>query len=341
MQSTEISVMPGKPRNASARSKAPVFVLGCPRSGTTLLYHMLLSAGNFVVYRTESQIFNLLEPRFGDLSIARNQRKLLDAWEHSPLFQETGLPAAQVEHDVLANCRNAGDFLRIVMEEMARAQGVERWADCTPEHLLFLPRIKETIPNALVIHIIRDGRDVALSMEKQKWIHPFPWDHDKSLLAAALYWEWIVGKGREHGKALGCDYREVHYEELVSHPRETLTQLGDFIEQELDCDRIQQVGIGSVSKPNSSFQPDSAGEFKPVARWKTSLSGDQLRDLDCVLGGTLAELGYPADHAADAPNRGALERMRGLYHGYFEAKHMLKTKTPLGRWFVSRDLSWV
>lgn len=335
--------MPGKPRNASARSKAPVFVLGCPRSGTTLLYHMLLSAGNFVVYRSESQVFNLLEPRFGDLSTMRNKRKLLATWESSDLFQKTGLTAAQVEQEVLANCQNAGDFLRIVMEAMARVQGVERWADCTPEHLLSLTHIKETIPNALVIHIIRDGRDVALSMEKQKWIRPFPWDQGKELLAAALYWEWIVSKGREQGEALGADYREIHYEDLVSNPRETLAQLGDFVEQELDYDHIQQVGIGSVSKPNSSFKAETgSGEFKPVARWKTSLSGDRLRDLDCVLGETLGQLGYAVDNAAtDAPNRGALERMRGLYHGYFEGKHVLKTKTPLGRWFASRDLSWV
>lgn len=335
--------MPGKPRSSSARGKAPVFVLGCPRSGTTLLYHMLLSAGNFVVYRSESQVFNLLEPRFGDLSILRNKRKLLAAWESSDLFQQTGLPAHQVEEEVLTNCHNAGDFLRIVMEAMARAQGVERWADCTPEHLLSLPRIKETIPNALVIHIIRDGRDVALSMEKQHWIRPFPWDREKGFLVAALYWEWIVNKGRENGKALGPDYREIHYEELVSHPRETLVQLEDFVEQELDYDHMQRVGIGSVSKPNSSFQPESGGtEFNPVARWK-SLPAARLRDLDCVIGDTLAELGYPvvASDTADAPNRGALERMRGLYHGYFESKHTLKTKTPLGRWFASRDLSWV
>ena len=335
--------MPSPPRSTSGRPKAPVFVLGCPRSGTTLLYHMLLSAGNFAVYRTESQVFNLLEPRFGDLSLPRNQRKMLDAWEHSDLFRQTGLAAGQIDQQVLANCRNAGDFLRIVMEAMARAQGVERWADCTPEHLLSLPRIKQTIPNALVIHIIRDGRDVALSLEKQKWIHPFPWDHDQGLLVAGLYWEWIVNQGREHGKALGPDYREIHYEQLVRNPRETLAQLGDFLEQELDHDHIQQVGIGSVRTPNSSFQPDSsAGEFNPIARWKASLSGEQLRDLDCALGNTLRELGYPVDTAgAEAPNRGALERMRGLYHGYFEIKHILKTKTPLGRWFASRDLSWV
>jgi hypothetical protein len=61
---------------SNSRSKTPVFVVGCPRSGTTLVYHMLLSAGNFAIYRAESQVFNLLEPRFGDLSIAGHKRAL-------------------------------------------------------------------------------------------------------------------------------------------------------------------------------------------------------------------------------------------------------------------------
>ncbi len=149
MQSTGSTVASNSPRPDQARSKAPVFVLGCPRSGTTLLYHMLLSAGNFAIYRGESQVFNLLEPRFGDLKVLRNRRKLLAAWEGSALFTRTGLDAGQVEAEVMDNCLNAGDFLRIVMDAMARKQGMERWADCTPEHLLFLQRIKETIPDAL------------------------------------------------------------------------------------------------------------------------------------------------------------------------------------------------
>ena len=106
-QTTETATPTGA--SAHVRSKAPVFVLGCPRSGTTLLYHMLLSAGNFVVYRAESQVFNLLEPRFGDLRIARNRRRLLEAWENSSLFTKTGLDAKQVEEDVMA-CLAAANF---------------------------------------------------------------------------------------------------------------------------------------------------------------------------------------------------------------------------------------
>jgi hypothetical protein len=59
------------------------------------------------------------------------------------------------------------------MEVIARKQHVQRWADCTPEHLLYLKQIQQTIPGALIIHVLRDGRDVSLSLEKQGWIRPF------------------------------------------------------------------------------------------------------------------------------------------------------------------------
>ncbi|HLM82630.1 MAG TPA: hypothetical protein VK302_18650, partial [Terriglobales bacterium] len=68
------------------RSKAPVFVLGCGRSGTKFLYHTLLSAGGFAVYYAESNAFNLLGLRFGNLASRRNRRQLLDAYFTSKLF---------------------------------------------------------------------------------------------------------------------------------------------------------------------------------------------------------------------------------------------------------------
>jgi len=94
------------------RSKAPVFVVGCPRLGTTLLYHMLLSSGNFAVYRAESQVFNILEPRFGDLNNPRHRRELLSAWYECPLFTKSGLSKEDVDSSIMSECRNGGDFLR-------------------------------------------------------------------------------------------------------------------------------------------------------------------------------------------------------------------------------------
>src|SRR5215813_10263160 len=233
----------------SARSRAPVFVLGCGRSGTKLLYHTLLSAGGFAVYHAESNAFNLINLRFGNLERRENRRDLLDHWFRSKLFDRTGLRREEIESKIMDDCRNGGDFLRLLMETIARKQGVERWAECTPLHLLYLPLIKKLFPDALIVHIIRDGRDVTVSLDRIGWIKPLPWDKERKLLAPAIFWRWIVGKGRRYGRALGADYLEVHYEDLVEKPRETLAQIGTFIDHHPDYDRIQQNAQGSMVDP--------------------------------------------------------------------------------------------
>jgi hypothetical protein len=330
-------------QRSTARSKAPVFVLGCGRSGTTLLYHMLLSSGNFVVYRTESNVINLLQPRFGNLSKRHNKERLLEAWYGSRLYTLSGLDKGEIRAKVLAECRNGGDFLRIIMEEMARQQNVKRWADCTPEHLLYLARIKETIPNALIIHIIRDGRDVALSTSKLGYIRPVWWRPLPKVMVSGLYWEWMVDKGRRDGEKLGADYVEVRFEDLVTEPGRVLKKLGDFIDHDLDYDRIRKAGIGSVSEPNTSFRADAkGGSFNPVCRWKTGYCKEDLTMLEGLIGGGLQRLGYPlATEDQQLRDRDDLRKTRLLYRKYFDTKLYLKTKTPLGPMFVTRDLSWI
>lgn len=326
---------------SDTRNHAPVFVVGCPRSGTTLVYHMLLSAGNFAIYRAESQVFNLLEPRFGDLSRGKNRHAMLSAWLKSPLFTKTGLDPQEIVPNAMAKCRNGGDFLRITMELLARKQGVTRWADSTPEHVLFLHRIKQTLPDALIVHVIRDGRDVAISLEKQGWIRPLPWDRGKELEVAAVYWDWIVRKGRAAGQQLGKDYLELRYEDIVQDARRSLVRLSDFIGQELDYDQIQRNAVGSVGRPNTSFSSElREGEFQPLARWKQHVPQEQQKILGQLIGETLAELDYCADELPKQIGNRSLRRIRSFYHAYFNTKFFLKTKTPLGKIIASKDLSW-
>jgi hypothetical protein len=331
------AVLPcGATVTTGSRSTAPVFVVGCPRSGTTFLYHMLLSAGNFAVYRAESQVFHTLEPCFGDLGSSENKKKLLRAWFQSRLFSATGLAAEPLEEKIMRDCCDGGDFLRIVMEETARHQGVKRWAECTPDHILYLPRIKVTIPDALVIHVIRDGRDVALSMEKQGWPKQFRWDRRERRMAGGLYWEWMTHRGCENGAHLGSDYLEVRYEELVSQPRAVLERLSSFIDQNLDYDEIQRVAIGSVSRPNTSFQHEPG--FDPIARWKKLFTPEQIAVFEGLVGGALEDLGYERSVKAKTTML-PLHLLRIQYRASFEAKFQLRTKTPLGAMLLTRDLS--
>lgn len=320
-------------RQKTARSKAPVFVLGCGRSGTKLLYHTLLSGGGFANYHSESNTFNIIGVRFGNLASHKNRRTMMDHWLRSSLFQRTGLTREEIEPQIMESCHNAGDFLRLVMDAIARKQGVERWAECTPLHLLYLPLIKKLIPDALVVHIIRDGRDVTASLDRIGWIKPLPWDKKRKVLAPAIFWRWIVSRGRKYGRAMGNDYIEIHYEDVVEKPREALAQIGAFIEQRLDYDLIQKNAQGSMVDPNSSFRGDGQEkESNPVGRWKTSLSGEQLAQVESVIGDLLHETGYEPITPKNQRRRSlAVSLMSFLYPIYFGTKLWLKSSTPLAR----------
>jgi len=71
----------------------PVFIVGSARSGTTLLYHLLLSSGGFAIYRGETHAFNLMGPRFGRLGKRADRDRLMDAWLASEFLRRSGLEA--------------------------------------------------------------------------------------------------------------------------------------------------------------------------------------------------------------------------------------------------------
>jgi Sulfotransferase family len=311
------------------RKSCPVFVLGCPRSGTTLFYDMLLSAGGFAVYLAESNVFNLLAPNFGGLEKRGDRQRLLEVWLGSKLFRASGLESAKIENQLLEQCRNAGDFLRIVMDAIASIQGMQRWAENSPEGILYLPSIKRLIPEALVIHMIRDGRDVAMSLNRVRYLQPFPWQDRISLIGAGIYWEWIVQRGCRDGRQLGSDYMEVHFEELVSAPRELLRKVGRFIAHDLDYDRILKVGYGSVSKPNTSFRSESRENFNPIGRWRQGFTRQQLLRFESILGKTLTDLGYTLSGNGTGGDL-EMSASRWLYRAYFVSKLRLKNQ-PLVR----------
>jgi hypothetical protein len=151
----------------------------------------------------------------------------------------------------------------------------------------------------------------------------------------------MVRKGREDGRRLGADYTEVRFEELLSDPHGTLARLGDFIGQVLDYDQVLKAGIGSVREPNTSFNDASKEAFNPLGRWRTGFTPDDLVTFEALVGATLEELGYELGSDRNRVNRAHLKRMRAIYRTYFDSKLWLKAKTPLGRVFVTKDLSWL
>src|SRR5439155_12440244 len=126
---------------------------------------------------------------------------------------------------------------------------------------------------------------------------------------------------------------EVYFEDLVTKPQQTLSRLGDFIGQELDFERIQRTGIGSVSEPNSSFLDESGDvEFNPVGRWKDKLSPQQLAIFEGMVGDFLRNLGYPLAGEEQKTNNGLrIMKMNVIYPYMFEAKQYVKQSKLLLR----------
>jgi hypothetical protein len=263
-------------------------------------------------------------------------------WLRTRQFRRSGLGAGEITEKVVTSVTTGGEFLRAVMEEMARAGGFQRWAVWGPDNLLYIPIIKRQIPDALFIHVIRDGRDVACALDKREFIRPFRWDRSYRLYISALHWMWKVQTGRRHGQAIGSDYMEVRFEDLVLYPEEALAKVSAFIGDDLDYEKIRTAKIGAISVPNTSFTEEwKAGSFSPVGRWKRQLSDDQVIRLEGLVGELLVAFGYPLSHAESTLAENTtlvlrLQAMRAMYPSFYQLKEWLKTATPLGR-FVNMN----
>jgi hypothetical protein len=219
---------------------------------------------------------------------------------------------------------------------------MDRWIEGTPIHVLHMDAIKRDVPDALFLHVIRDGRDCALSIARQPW-HPktWPWDASRQVGVAALFWEWMVRAGRAFGATHARDYLEVRFEDLVTDPHSTLERIGRFIDHDLALETILRSRVLAMDAPNTSFDAAGASKpFNPVGRWHALQVAEDVRLCERLIGPYLETLGYERawrDDAGISALRAAW--MRWAYMNSFRVKHAIKTHTPLGR-VVTSDRVW-
>jgi len=320
--------------------KRPVFVVGCPRSGTTLLYSLLVAAGGFAFYRKETFFFDVVR-RFPTWSTAEARERFIQSFLQGYLGKVPGLDVEPLVRDAAAESRTPQEFLPRLMTAITRTQGMGRWLEGTPAHVLYMDDIVRVVPDALFVHVVRDGRDVAISTDKQGWVRTLPWDASRRLGVSALFWEWMVQRGRAYGQAHPHRYLELRFEDLMADPRATLGRVGTFIDHDLDWDRIQQNPVHAMFKPNTSFREERGQpDFNPVGRWKDKCTAEELQLCEALSGALLTELGYPLAFASiPAATRARARSMRLAYLAHFTAKQFLKTRTPLGR-VMTKTTAW-
>jgi len=244
-----------------------IFVVGARRSGTNWLQRMLCSHPDLAGVPSESFLFSHgIEP-------------LAERFQSAA----TGSPATgfvYMERHALADAlRDFCDAVFLGIRDSVRPAAT-RIVERTPDHVRFLPLIGEVYPDARVIHIIRDGRDVARSLLGQEW-------GPDSVAEAAEEWRSAIEQGRTSGSTLG-HYREVRYEALLEDTAGELVQLYSWLGVPVD-DEIMEV---AVAEGRARFNVDPSAPRVAAGKWQGSFTEEDLWAFEAVAGNLLGELGY-------------------------------------------------
>jgi hypothetical protein len=268
------------------------FIVGCGRSGTTLLRSMLDSHPQVAV-PPETYFVTRLAAKSSSYEPwdANGIELFVSDLTGTGGFQRMELDAGDLmAHLELRGPGDYADAIRATFELYAACQGKTRYADKTPAHVLSIPFLASLFPEARFIHIVRDGRDVALSFVDGGWA--------KDLESAVMYWKLHVTRGRKAGRRLGGRYIEVRYEDLVADPRSVLETIGAFIDVPFHPAMLGYEESGRRWADQSSDPSRHMHLQQPLTlglrNWRAQMTEGEAAVLKGLAGGTLADFGYEA-----------------------------------------------
>jgi hypothetical protein len=278
----------------------PFFIVGCDRSGTTML-RLILDRSRDVAIPTESMIvvdMAAIRGRFGALATDEQfDRLAATVWRH-PKVREWRLEGpAPTRGDLTGD-----DAYRAALEApyaaYARQHGKPGWGDKTPYYVGHIGELRRVFPQARVVNLVRDGRDVALSLLRVPFGPANVW-------AAAHQWRAAVDAGDGAAAVLGDDLLTVRYEDIVSDPAAAVPHICEFLEigyepgmlavQDTPPDRI-------AAGQEAWFRELYAGiSQSSVGKWRRQMRPADVALFESIAGAQLERHGYPTGGGGRAP----------------------------------------
>lgn len=267
----------------------PIFIVGHPRSGTTLLRFMLSSHPRIHIPEETGFVPFLVKDVHARLTV-KQARRLLERMGKLNYLWDDLVDDVPAFYDSLTE-PTLSHLLDALYREKGASHGASRWGDKTPTYVTHIPLLNELFPTAQFVHVIRDGRDATLSA-LDKWPERRRYMDNYYLLRN---WVRNVRAGRRDGSALGpgC-YLEVRYERLVQHPQDVLEKILAFLHEELhpamlDHTRLaRELGPG----PQDHVEVQQPISTTSVQRWKREMKPFDQKLANRIAGELLGELGY-------------------------------------------------
>jgi len=281
---------------------AAPFIVGIGRSGTTLLRLMLDAHPELAIPGETHFLTEIAKDRVVPLS-RENLAALMtgaQTWDNLA----TGADSFRAVLETVEPF-SVADGVRAFYRLYAARRGKRRWGDKSGFYLRSMTAIQALLPEAHFVHVIRDGRDVALSRQGL-WFGPGD-DADSQ----ARFWVEGIGAAREQVPLL-AHYKEIRFEALVNRPQETLKEICDFIGLYFHSDMLSHHAratqrLAEYRKPfgPAGRTPDGIEAFRAIYRraafapdpsranrWKTEMGAEDRRRYEAIAGPLLEELGY-------------------------------------------------
>jgi hypothetical protein len=299
---------------AGTLRQAPyLFIVGCARSGTTLL-HRLVDAHPLIAISPE---MHWITHRFKKWKQPASDG-LVTPELASELAEHRRFGRLEIGREEFDGLLGSGEpvpyrsFLEGIFGLYGRAKNKPLVGNKTPAYVRSIPGLHALWPEAKFVHIIRDGRNVCLSVTN--WDKAdrnagryATWEEDP-VSTTALWWERKARLGRESGASLEPElYHEVRYEKLVSRPEEELADLCDFLEISYDNAMLrfhegrQKPVLDARENAKHAWLPATPG----LRDWRSQMPSEDVERFEAAAGGLLDELGYP--RAAPDPQGEMLE----------------------------------
>ncbi len=293
-------------RKQDGADRPPVpFIVGVGRSGTTMLRLMLDAHPELTIPPETHFVPDLIDAIEGGASPEQAVEVMTAVRQWGDLHTEPD--------EVLARWREldsfeAGPALRAFYEIFPARMGKPRYGEKTPAYVKSMIKIEGVLPEARFIHVIRDGRDVALSRWKRTLGDKDPAPASK----VAETWARRIRRAQRHGSKVS-HYLELRYEDLVTDTEPNLRKICEFLELDWDpvvltyyehaADRMAEMARdlpatdGKPTRPGSERMQAHAMTQKPpdpsaMYRWKEKMKPEDVAEFDAAAGDLLSELGY-------------------------------------------------
>ena len=262
----------------------PIFIVGAPRSGTTLLRNMLDRHPAIAICR-ETVFFDYVYRRrrtFGSLSELRNRQRLIKEYLSTQRIRHMEMDSQALEQTLLREGTSYPAFFAALLGFYAKVHAKRRCGEKTPRHALFTETLCQWYPGARIIHLLRDPRDVVASLLRMPWA-------DRNVLGNARLWLRcnLAALGSRHRP----QYLAVRYEELVTGPEQELRRVCAFVDEDYSpAMLVPNAGpTGDLPWYRRAGQPLTT---ERMGKWREQLTTDEAALVEWFVGQHMQTFGY-------------------------------------------------